>query len=140
MNKDTRPLWQKYLLAFGIGFLIALVALLLNGAFRAGEADARMKAFSDAFLLPGVLFLLIGGLSWVASKGFCDLIGFSTTSLLGFFIPRGEDSDRGKAANLYEYKKAKDEKGRYWLPHVLVAGIFFLAVSVLFALLFHRAA
>ncbi len=137
MKKDERPLWQKVLIPLGIAILTVLAVSLLTGAFTDPEKSVRMKKLSDAFLSAGALFFAIGVLSWVASKGFFDLAGYATFHVLGFFIPRFENSDRGKAKDLYEYKKMKDQKGRYWLPHVTLIGAGFIVISILFAFLYH---
>ena len=134
MKQDERPFWLKLMVPFGIGAVLTVLYLVLCGFFRPEFEGTTEKAVSDALLLPGVLLTLIGVLSWVASKGFFDLPGFATYSLFGFFIPRFKN-DENRSRDLYEYKKKKEEKGRYWLPQVLIPGLVFLAASVLTAVI-----
>lgn len=138
MNEDTRPLWLRFLIPTAVGLIIALLyAVFAAQVFQQTETREVLRGISDSFLLPGVILFAVGGLSWVASKGFFDLPGYAVHSLFGFFIPDREDSDRASSHSFYEYKQKKDQKGRHWLPFVLLSGVFFLLLSILFAILYH---
>lgn len=133
MKQDGRPFWLKAGIFFGSGLLSSLLYLILIGFFSGSYTGTMTKALSDACLLPGAVMTVVGVLSWVASKGFFDLAGFATFSLFGFFIPRFNAEHKNES--LYEYKVRHDEKGRYWLPYVLIPGLLFLAASVSTAML-----
>lgn len=131
MKRDDRLFWRKGLIFLGVGLLSATLYLVLIGFFDGSYTGTTAKALSDACLFPGMVMTVIGVLTWVASKGFFDLAGFATYSLFGFFVPRFQSEHRD--GSLYEYKKRHDEKGRYWLPYVLVPGLLFLVASVVIA-------
>lgn len=131
MKRGGKPFWLKAGIFIGIGLVMAFLSLELSGFFSGSYPGTTTKALSDAFLLPGALMTAVGVLTWVASKGFFDLAGYATHSLFGIFIPRFWSEH--KDGSLYEYKKRHDEKGRYWLPYVLVPGLLFLVASVVIA-------
>ena len=138
MQEDKKPIWLRLLIPTGIGLLIALLYMLLEGVFQQPDRLLRLKGISDGFLLPGVLWFCFGAISFVSSKGFFDLFSYATFNLFGFFRPKKEDSERAKAKDLYEYKKAKDERGRKCFPFVFVSGILFIILSIVFAVIRNR--
>ena len=125
--------WIWFGVELGAGVIVAAMYLLLVGFFTGTAEQATDKMLSDALLLPGVILLAVGVLSWVRSKGFFDLAGYATFSLFGFFIPRLNKENRAKS--FYDYKVKKDRKGRHWLPTFLASGLLFLTVSILIAIL-----
>lgn len=126
--------WIWFGVEIGAGVLVAALYLLLIGFFTGTAEQETDKMLSDALLLPGVILLAVGVLSWVRSKGFFDLLGYSTFSLFGFFIPRLQRKE-DRAKSFYEYKVKKDKKGRHWLPTFLASGLLFFAASILIAIL-----
>lgn len=133
MKQNGKPFWLRVGIVCGIGLLMGVLYLAMIGYFGDSYTGTGTKAFSDACLMPGVVLTVVGILSWVASKGFFDLAGYATYSLFGFFIPQQHHKE-GKSLSLYEYKVKRDEKGRYWLPQVLLPGLLFLAASIVIAL------
>lgn len=125
--------WIWFGVELGAGVIVAALYLLLVGFFTGTAEQATDKMLSDALLLPGVILLAVGVLSWVRSKGFFDLAGYATFSLFGFFIPRLNKENRAKS--FYDYKVKKDRKGRHWLPTFLASGLLLFAASILIAVL-----
>lgn len=117
MGKKT-----KFWLSLGIQLLIALgVAALLYFSFLddlntnvfehwryAAVPDAwPVYCASNALFVPGVLWLGVGGLTWIATTGFFDIFSYAFKSLLLLFSPLKKP---GEFERFYEYKLAKEEK------------------------------
>lgn len=136
MQDDSARKRRNYIKA-GVTFL-ALVALLVwrYGTFSLETTQEVLNALSNSFTIPSVAFVVIGGISKLASLGAYDSLVFSVTKYgLHNLIP-GAANLGPKQHNLYEYKQAKDEKGRRWLPEVLFVGLIGLGISIVFVVLF----
>lgn len=99
-----------------------------------GAADVIGK-ISNCFTVPGVILFGIGGLSYVSHKGGFDGIGyaFSNFGLHNLWVTRHPK----RYKNLYEYKEAKEQKGRKWLPESLFIGLASLALGVVFLIIYY---
>lgn len=135
MKEKKQSIWLQFLISLGVGVSIALIYMLAAGVFQQSERPVILKILSDGFLLPAVVFLCIGGISFVSLYGFFDLLGYASFSFFGFFRLRHEDPDNPRPKDLYEYKVAKDERGRHWFPGVLLGSLFYILVSILFAVI-----
>ena len=116
-----------------------IVAVLLcawgEGLFTLTNIKDIMGVLSDCFVVPGVLFAGIGGLSWISSKGGYDSMGyminnFALHNLIPSKFPKSYKS-------LYDYKQEKDENGRHWLPQLLITGMFSLLVGVILFIIYN---
>ncbi len=106
------------------------LAIFFFAAFRFGLFDAvgAVKIFgllSDAFLMPGILLSGVAAISWTGALGTYDMIGYGMQTLF-FFIPSVFEK---RAKSFYDYRRAKEEKGRKWLFEMLIVGLVFLVLS-----------
>ncbi|MBQ0125127.1 MAG: DUF3899 domain-containing protein [Clostridiales bacterium] len=119
-----------------IALILVFIALMLNFKDVASQPSAKelMGALSDSFTVPGVLFCGVGGLTFLATLGAYDSFGyiFSRFSLHNVWVTK----KREKYESLYDYKTAKDEKGRKWLPYVFFTGLCSLALGVIFLVIY----
>ena len=131
MNTSRRA----YLVYGAAAVLAALCMALLRGVFSAPDGKTAAGIFSDCFLVPGIVLTGLGGLSYAASKGAYDALGyaFSRFSLHSLFATRKIYQE---PETLYEYKKQRDEKGRSWSPAMVWCGLGSLLFSGLFLLLY----
>ena len=120
--------------------LILAVALFvgcmfLRGGFF-GDVDGRaatvVDGLANCFTIPGVLLAGVGAISWAASFGTFDMMGYGTKAFLGMFIKSiGDDLPK----SFYDYRKAKNDKGRKWLLETFLVGVVFLALGMVFTLI-----
>ncbi len=112
-------------------FLVAFVVICLIIENPFGEAETReiVRRVCNAFTVPGIVFSGIGALSYIFRLGVYDgiLYSFSNFTLHNIWVTRQPKSYK----TFYEYKRARDEKGRGWLPHVLTVGLVSLLIGVL---------
>jgi multisubunit Na+/H+ antiporter MnhC subunit len=116
-----------YTAAFILTAAVVFMAYV-EGVFTKETVREFMYALCNSFFVPGVVYAGIGGLSFVSSQGGFDSFGylfstFSLHSLLPTRQPKHYNS-------YYEYKTAKDEKGRAWLPHILILGCVSIGISI----------
>ena len=80
------------LLKYSIGsaMAIGIVVAYVFGENIAGQTQVNVyRILSDAFSLPGLLFLFSGTLVWLANQGALDAIGYMVTAVVRFLIPGG---------------------------------------------------
>ena len=104
--------------------LFAATAFLEGLPWAESVADA-MGMLSDSFVVPGVFLSGIGGLSWISSTGFFDIMSYGGSMLVGMFTRPAEPQER-----FYDYKVKKDENRKKWKSHFLVVGLICLAAGV----------
>ena len=128
-NKGGKGLKIGYAVSIALCAAIAVAVMFWKEVFSLSDAKSVFGALSDAFLIPGVLFAGVGGLSRLGAAGAYDSFGylFSRFALHNIWVTGAR---RKKYDSLYEYKQKKDEKGRRWLPYVLWTGVGALGVSI----------
>ena len=123
-----------------IGCSVALIVAVIliafwEGLFQLTEAKDIVGTLSDCFFVPGVLFAGIGGLSWVSSKGGYDAFGYAFNNFaLHNLFPTKHPK---KYKTLYDFKQEKDEKGRRWLPQLLITGGISLLIGVILFIVYN---
>ena len=88
MSKEVK----NNLLRYGIGAAIAIVMVVAYVCSEniAGQTQVNVyRIMSDAFSLPGLLFLFSGTMVWLANQGALDAIGYMVTAVVRFLIPGG---------------------------------------------------
>lgn len=131
---------QKYIasiIVFIIGLLIAFSVCYSADIFFQAKSEV-MKILSNAFFLPGVLFTGIGSLIFVSNFGSFDIFGFGTKLFLIQFGPKHKrDEFRKNYPDFYTYYKEKrKEKAQYGF--LIVPGILFILLAVIFTFLFYN--
>ena len=120
----------SFLIIIGIFFLNAF----LSGLFSFTETPKIIGEISDGFIIPGVLFIDAGILTWVNKEEFFDMIGYAFSSLWTLFSPSEKTLEKRKTYN--EYKKIRDEKGRKWYPFLLISGLITLFIGIVFFIIY----
>lgn len=134
MVKVNRKTAVSFLIHAAVFLLIAGIFAYGKGIFAQTTAAGVMHILSDAFLLPGILFAGIAGLSWAASKGAYDSFRylFYNFALHTIWVTK----PKTHYDSLYDYKAAKDKKGRRWFPHMLFTGLAGIVIALVFLLLY----
>lgn len=111
------------LLALTVGFMF------IEKVFAASGAKDALDRLSNAFFVAGLIYAAAGGFSFVAAMGGFDSFTYIFSNFaLHSLIPTKQPK---KYKNYYDYKTEKDEKGRHWLPHLLILGGGMIIVSVI---------
>ena len=117
------------ILALLCGLALWLISTLYQGLPQTADAREWFRVLSNGALIPGVLFVGIGGLSWIAGDGLFDGIKYSLQTMLVHL--RGGQK---KYASYYDYTQREKKRGAY---PTLLPGLFFLAAAVVLAVLYY---
>ncbi len=122
--------------------IMAFVYMMLTATFvfyfkigELTEAKEIVRRICDSVFIPSVIYLGIGGISYIGSKGGYDGLGYSFSNFgLHNIIPTFA---KKKYENFYEYKTRKDEKGRKWLMEMLLIGAVGISVSIILLVIYY---
>lgn len=134
--------WGKIALKYGIACLAGglFTALYLINNLKLAETQAdTYKMWCDAFTVPGVILIMLFFLVWISDKGTFDGISYALRYAISALIPLGRLKEHKK---YYDYVSEREEKRAQRKGHgylfLLVTGLAFMAVSVVFLILFNR--
>ena len=128
---DDHP-WLKYGIAAAVGLLIALSICLLKGVFRETDQALIVRYLSDAFLIPGVLLMGIGLLSYIKKEGAYDGLGYTFQTMRRAFAMRNyrEPIEEGSEDRTYFGYKQKVKAKRKVAWHLVIVGGGFLLIAI----------
>lgn len=114
-----------------VWYLIAvLICAFYEGLWEQESLKDIIGVLSDIFLIPAMFFAGFGALSFAASEGAYDMLSYAVSNFsLHHIIPGVRQKE--KYESFYEYKKAKEQKGKPWLSHVFFVGLAGLAISLI---------
>ena len=136
MNNNLKNTIIKYSICIAISSLLALGVLLIKEFFTLTDIAQKYRYLSDAFVIPGILFLGFAGLVFVSDEGSFDGVGFALKKALRVIIPFIGLSDETYA----EYRERKHRKGKTkGYSCMFFTGLVFFLVGVVFMLLFNNA-
>ncbi len=110
-----------------VGAAVFFYAVYAFGLFTERNAVKIFEILSDALIIPGVLLAGVAAISWTGALGTYDMLGYGIKTLF-FFLPQKEEK---RYKTFYDYRQAKEEKGRHWLPEMLVVGLAFVLLGVI---------
>lgn len=135
MKKETKSVLIKYLICFGVASLITVVIFAIQGFFTDNVA-VNMQILADGFSISGALMLAYAGVMFISGEGAFIGIGFVMKTVAQMFIPMGRKNHEFYAdyreKQLAKLKKAEDHC-------VLITGLAFLAVGIVFMIIWHVA-
>ncbi len=108
-----------------VGIVLFFVCAYQNRLFDQTDAREIFRILSDCFVITGVLAAGVAGVSWAGAQGTFDMLHYGVKSVL-FFIPRVRASTE---KTFYDYRKKREDRGRRWLPELLVVGLVFLLLG-----------
>lgn len=120
IKQNIAKYWKEYLIAFIIALVLGIVIFLLFFLLK----DRTLYDALNAATMSAVIILCFGGLAFVASFGFFDLLGYGAKQTLSTVFSK-------KANKYHDYASYQEEKRakREHSPHVFYS---FLAVSIIF--------
>lgn len=127
----------KYLTATLIAVALGIGVFAIKGGFSETESSALYRCLSDAFFVPGILFVAFSLLMFVAGEGVFNIFGFAVNMVILPFLKKNRERSK---MTYYEYCKSKAEGRKtesFW--YLCLIGIIFIVLAVLFTLLFETA-
>ncbi len=137
MSQSTKSNLIKYGTSFLAGGGLFYLYLSLR-EFPVEEAAENYRMLSDAATVPGLLFIMFGLLIWISTRGVLDGVSFMLSRLFRGLVPGGRMQADEKYADYIEkrHEKAKKISGYGFL---FITGLVFIAVAVVFTILFYTA-
>lgn len=131
--EKKKPDKVKYLVTAGIYMVLSILLMWNDGIFSKETVQDVMVSISNGFFISGGMFAGVGALSFIGSKGTYDTLSYGVSKIgIHHLIPGIPKED---PESLYEYKMAKEEKGRIWFPNLLFVGLGGILLSVVFVVL-----
>lgn len=128
-----KKLLVRYSIAIAIAGALTIAFLALQGFDEANSTEMRLRLLADAFTIPGVIFMLVAGLVWVASDGFFDGLTYGLRWCARTLIPFTRIPDE----KYYDYKMRKKEKRARGYSFIFFTGLGFFVVAIVFIVLFY---
>ncbi len=122
-----------YLIPFVIGLIVFIGIISARNIFTEESTKEIYRILSDGLAIPGVVITGIGLLVFLSNEGAFDIIGYGLILFIGKF--KKNVSDR-KYETFYDYKLAK-HANKNSFAHILLVGLFFLALGILFTILYN---
>lgn len=123
---------KSILIDLFIGLVIALAGAILMDVFHAQNLRDVLRLLSDCFFLPAAILLAGSGLTWAKNGGVWDGLGFTVKTMFIRMMPDYDD----RRVTFAEYREQRESKRSSPIP-ALVAGLIFLALAMVFLVLFN---
>ena len=128
---------KKYIITLLIASFATFSLLLALGLFKNALGTSElMGVFSDAFFVTGIVLISVFMLTFVATRGTFDGISYVGKMALRGFVPGMRNGEYERFAD-YKVKKMKNRTEAKEYLFLLVVGLGFALVGVLFTVLFY---
>lgn len=119
---------KSYVITFVIGIVAAVIICLAKEIYIAEDFSKALSILCDAFFIPGVVFLGIGIMAWIANEGLFNGIIFGLKTLgRSFSAKKGE---KIREEDFYQYNDRMKEK-QISFGHFMFAGIIDVVISII---------
>ena len=134
MKQENKSLLVKFLICFGVASALTFIVFWIKGFFTDSLAN-NIMVLADGFFVSGILITMFAGMIFISSQG--ALIGISfivRNFVLAWIIPGGR-----KRQEMYaDYRERKmSELKKPTDACVLITGLIFLAVGVIFNVIWY---
>ena len=126
-----KAILKKYSIALIIGISMCLLVLSGNDFSTQSLVD-KYRILTDAFSIPGIVFIMVGALVFVSTEGFFDMLSYGLGKFASSLIP----FNRKKDESFFDYKTRKNEERFSGYSFLFYVGIFFLVIAGVFMILF----
>lgn len=133
MDKNKKSVLIKYAICFAVAAVIVVIVFAIKGFFT-DDIRENITVLSDATFTAGALFTLTAGMLFVSGEGGLIGIGYVLSRVIKAFIPMGRDTET--YAQYREKQLAKEKK--FDGKCILFTGLFFLALSVIFIIVWYQ--
>lgn len=125
----------EYSITTAICSALAFLLAVLFGLFKYQEAFRIYAAICDGLFISGVLCLSVGGLIFVHNNGFFDILFYGMFRFVTLFMKKRKHNYE----TFYDYRVARAEKPKAEFLYLLVVGLAFVLVSLIFLYLWGKA-
>ena len=131
MSIKCKKLLAKYGITIAISVALIFFVLDNRGFFEESDAAMRVLYLADAFTIPGVLVLMVGVMTWIATTGIFDGLTYALGRAARSLVPLNKTPDE----KFYDYKKRKEENRSVDYRFLFVVGGVVLAIAIVFTVI-----
>lgn len=124
----------EYLITTLVGAVIVVIVVCAQKIWTQGVV-AKMGTLSDAFFAAGVFIGCIGLLVFVSDRGAFDMLKYAVVMLIAKFKRNVKDR---KYKDFNEYRAARSERENKPIAYMLIVGVCFLLVAIVFLILYYK--
>ena len=139
-NKQERLVMKKTILEYsistGICALLAFLIMVIGGIFVYEEQFRIYALICDGCFISGIIFVCLGLLFFVYNNGFFDILAYG---FMRFFAMFKKNPREVKYETFYDYRVAKAERPKADFMYLIIVGVVFIAVSIIFLILWDQA-
>lgn len=124
---------KRYFITAAIGLVVSVFICLSRSIFGAETAAEVVTILSDAFFVPGILFLCIGLFLFAANEGIFNAISYGM-KILGCSF-RGKKDEKIIDEEFHEYHARVSQK-KSKVKHFLLVGVVYVVISIVFVVIY----
>lgn len=136
MDKELKSKIYSYVIATVIALLMVVLVISQHDFSELSWAD-RYRYISDAFTVPGILYIMVYALVWASSQGALDSLRFLLKNVATSLIP-GMRSKKPKSYGDYITALNENRKPAKRFLFLLVIGGILMVISIIFIFLFYQ--
>lgn len=135
MQQEKKSLLIKYITCFCVASLITVGVFALSGFFT-DNIGANVQIIADGFFVSGILFLVFAGMMYISSEGALIGISFVLRNIVQAFMPMGRRNH--EFYGQYRERKLAEKRIKASGDHcILVVGLFFLIIGIIFTVIWY---
>jgi len=117
---------------------VALLIARYQGLAAENALALNARHLSDGCFVVGLVMTGVGLMTWVATTGFFDMLSYGVQYGVRAFVGLFGGNRKPNDKSFYDYKMERDEKRSAAQYSVLISGIGFIALSVLFLVMYYK--
>lgn len=125
--------YKTYVITALVGLAVSVYICFSRDIFGAETVADVITILSDAFFVPGTLFLCFGLILYAANEGIFDAISYGM-KILGRSL-RGKKDEKIIDEEFHEYHKRVSQK-KAKVKHFLLVGVANVIISVVFVIVY----
>ena len=125
--------YKEYVITTAIAFVIGILITLSRGIFQEKEMDMIITIISDAFFIPGILLICVGLIVLASNEGLFLAISYGF-KVIGRTISAKKDETLMNEKYHEYYARQIQKKTK--CKHLLIVGIGFVVISLLFVVVY----
>ena len=122
---------KKYVISVGIAIGMVFLTLWFQEFWKQTELVVKYKILSDAFTVPGLVFILVGCLVFLTNEGSLTALGYMLKRL-GKMLNPFSNKDMERYADYVESRKKVTG-----YSFLFYTGLFFSVIAAVFIILFY---
>lgn len=134
MSKELKNNLFKYGITTLIGAMMAFTTMKSYNLAEAATDMEKYRILSDAFTIPGVILIMVGLLVMVSNGGFFNGMAYAFSYAARLLVP-GVSKDVGRYGDFIERRA---QRGKTGFGFLIIVGAAFLAVAVVFLVLYYH--